>query len=153
VELVLIRYFLYDCKTVYIETNQEIGILSDSKQCLVSSILVHQSIRRRYLWWQKWLQEPWTTNTAHLSQIVSGLFIPCCNVMRLDASICYGIPCNSKPLVSNSLTSLAEYGLHVHVQAPETLDVLRELALLLLIYEEEISCLHPPCRRPHLKVN
>ncbi|KAG0647926.1 hypothetical protein D0Z07_5622 [Hyphodiscus hymeniophilus] len=42
-----------------------------------------------------------------------------------------------------------ECALHVHVQAPEDLDVLKELALILLVYEEEICRLHPPCRRPH----
>jgi uncharacterized membrane protein YgcG len=41
--------------------------------------------------------------------------------------------------------------MHVHVQAPEEIEVLQELAILLLIYEEEISRLHPPCRRPHDK--
>lgn len=38
-------------------------------------------------------------------------------------------------------------GLHVHVEAPQDLKVLKELALLLIVYEEEISKLHPPCRR------
>jgi hypothetical protein len=41
--------------------------------------------------------------------------------------------------------------LHVHVEAPESLKVLQELAVILLIYEEEIMRLHPPCRRPHFK--
>lgn len=39
-------------------------------------------------------------------------------------------------------------GLHVHVEAPQDLDILKQLALLLIVYEEEISKLHPPCRRP-----
>ncbi|PQE04069.1 amidoligase enzyme protein [Rutstroemia sp. NJR-2017a BVV2] len=37
--------------------------------------------------------------------------------------------------------------LHVHVEAPN-IDVLRELAAILLIYEDELSRLHPPCRHP-----
>lgn len=37
--------------------------------------------------------------------------------------------------------------LHVHVEAPD-LATLKELACILLIYEEEISRLHPRCRRP-----
>jgi len=40
-------------------------------------------------------------------------------------------------------------GLHVHVQAPEDLSVLKELAMILLIYEDEISRLHSKCRRPN----
>jgi hypothetical protein len=40
-------------------------------------------------------------------------------------------------------------GLHVHVQAPQELEVLKELALILIVYEHEISRLHPPCRRPN----
>jgi hypothetical protein len=40
-------------------------------------------------------------------------------------------------------------GLHVHVQAPQELKVLKELALILIVYEHEISRLHPPCRRPN----
>jgi hypothetical protein len=39
-------------------------------------------------------------------------------------------------------------GLHVHVQAPKDWKVLQELAIILLIYEEEISSLHPQCRHP-----
>lgn len=39
--------------------------------------------------------------------------------------------------------------MHVHVQAPQELDVLKELALILIVYEQEISRLHPPCRRPN----
>ncbi|TVY42778.1 hypothetical protein LSUB1_G001537 [Lachnellula subtilissima] len=38
-------------------------------------------------------------------------------------------------------------GLHVHIEAPKDLNVSKELALLLIVYEEEISKLHPPCRR------
>jgi hypothetical protein len=38
-------------------------------------------------------------------------------------------------------------GLHIHIEAPKDLKVLKELALLLIVYEEEISKLHPPCRR------
>ena len=38
-------------------------------------------------------------------------------------------------------------GLHVHIEAPKDLIVSKELALLLIVYEEEISKLHPPCRR------
>jgi hypothetical protein len=38
--------------------------------------------------------------------------------------------------------------MHVHVQAPSDLKVLKQLALILIVYEEEISRLHPPCRRP-----
>ncbi|KAF7890531.1 hypothetical protein EAF00_008846 [Botryotinia globosa] len=37
--------------------------------------------------------------------------------------------------------------LHVHVEAPD-LPILKELVCILLIYEEEISRLHPRCRRP-----
>lgn len=37
--------------------------------------------------------------------------------------------------------------LHVHVEAPD-LEVVKELTAILLIYEEEISRLHPACRRP-----
>ena len=50
-----------------------------------------------------------------------------------------------------NLTIITECGIHVHVQAPEEVGVLQELAILLVIYEEEISRLHPPCRRPHDK--
>jgi hypothetical protein len=50
-----------------------------------------------------------------------------------------------------NLTNITECALHVHVQAPERLEVLEEFAIILLIYEEEISRLHPPCRRPHNK--
>jgi hypothetical protein len=39
-------------------------------------------------------------------------------------------------------------GLHVHVEAPESMEVLKELAILLVLYEEEISRLHAPVRRP-----
>ena len=39
-------------------------------------------------------------------------------------------------------------GLHVHVQAPKDHKVLYMLAFIVLIYEDEISRLHPPCRRP-----
>jgi hypothetical protein len=39
-------------------------------------------------------------------------------------------------------------GLHVHVQAPKNLNVLKELAALVIVYESEISKLHPHCRRP-----
>jgi hypothetical protein len=39
-------------------------------------------------------------------------------------------------------------GFHVHVQAPESLEVLKELAVLLIVYEAEIAKLHPHCRRP-----
>jgi hypothetical protein len=39
-------------------------------------------------------------------------------------------------------------GLHVHVQAPDSLDILKELAVLCVVYEAEISKLHPHCRRP-----
>ncbi|KAH6670543.1 hypothetical protein B0J14DRAFT_486004, partial [Halenospora varia] len=39
-------------------------------------------------------------------------------------------------------------GLHVHVEAPKNLVVIKELAVLLVILESEISRLHPPCRRP-----
>jgi hypothetical protein len=39
-------------------------------------------------------------------------------------------------------------GFHVHVEAPKNLEVLKELAILLLIYEEEIGRLHAPVRRP-----
>lgn len=39
-------------------------------------------------------------------------------------------------------------GLHVHVESPKEMKVLIELAIILLVYEEEISQLHPPCRRP-----
>jgi hypothetical protein len=38
--------------------------------------------------------------------------------------------------------------LHVHVGAPKDLRVLKELAVLIIIYESEISKLHPYCRRP-----
>ncbi|TAQ84418.1 hypothetical protein B7494_g7261 [Chlorociboria aeruginascens] len=38
--------------------------------------------------------------------------------------------------------------LHVHVQAPTETEVFEQLAILLLIYEEEISRLHPAIRRP-----
>ncbi|KAG4030079.1 hypothetical protein MFRU_013g01030 [Monilinia fructicola] len=41
--------------------------------------------------------------------------------------------------------------LHVHIQAP-SLEILKELAAILLIYEEEISRLHPKCRRPGHRV-
>jgi hypothetical protein len=37
-------------------------------------------------------------------------------------------------------------GLHVHVEAPQDLRVLKELAVLTIAYEEVISRLHPPCR-------
>lgn len=69
------------------------------------------------------------------------IFLPCYNVMRLDASMCILSPATRKPSSAkySSLTSLTECGLHVHAQAPETLDVLRELALLLLIYEGDLS--------------
>jgi hypothetical protein len=39
-------------------------------------------------------------------------------------------------------------GLHVHIQAPTDLQVLKELAVLTIVYESEISKLHPHCRRP-----
>ncbi|KAG9229587.1 hypothetical protein BJ875DRAFT_387045, partial [Amylocarpus encephaloides] len=39
-------------------------------------------------------------------------------------------------------------GLHVHIEAPQILEVLKELATLLVIYEEEISRLHPAVRMP-----
>jgi hypothetical protein len=39
-------------------------------------------------------------------------------------------------------------GLHVHVETPQELPTLQELALILIVYEEEISRLHAPCRRP-----
>ena len=38
-------------------------------------------------------------------------------------------------------------GLHVHIEPPKNLQVLKELALILIVYEQEISKLHPPCRR------
>lgn len=38
--------------------------------------------------------------------------------------------------------------MHVHVEAPKDLRVLQELSLLLVIYEETISTLHAPHRRP-----
>ncbi len=38
--------------------------------------------------------------------------------------------------------------LHVHVGVPKDLRVLKELAVLIVIYESEISKLHPHCRRP-----
>ncbi|KAB8292220.1 hypothetical protein EYC80_007962 [Monilinia laxa] len=41
--------------------------------------------------------------------------------------------------------------LHVHVQAP-SFEILKELAAILLIYEDEISRLHPKCRRPGHRV-
>ncbi|KAF4635430.1 hypothetical protein G7Y89_g2669 [Cudoniella acicularis] len=39
-------------------------------------------------------------------------------------------------------------GLHVHVEAPKDIKVLKELAVLLLLCEEELSRLHPRSRRP-----
>jgi hypothetical protein len=39
-------------------------------------------------------------------------------------------------------------GMHVHVEAPKEPAVLYTLAYIILIYEDEISRLHPPCRRP-----
>jgi hypothetical protein len=39
-------------------------------------------------------------------------------------------------------------GFHVHIEAPKNFEVIKELAILLLVFEEEISRLHPPCRRP-----
>jgi hypothetical protein len=39
-------------------------------------------------------------------------------------------------------------GLHVHVGVGDNVGALRELALLLIVYEDEISRMHPPCRRP-----
>lgn len=54
-------------------------------------------------------------------------------------------------MVCNDSNEFTECALHVHVQAPESLDALEELAIILLIYEEEISRLHPPCRRPYSK--
>jgi len=39
-------------------------------------------------------------------------------------------------------------GLHVHIQAPTDLQVLKELAVLTIVYESEIAKLHPHCRRP-----
>ena len=39
-------------------------------------------------------------------------------------------------------------GMHVHVQAPHDLRVLKELAVLVIVYESEIAKLHPRCRRP-----
>ncbi|EHL00578.1 hypothetical protein M7I_3463 [Glarea lozoyensis 74030] len=39
-------------------------------------------------------------------------------------------------------------GFHVHVEAPQDLEVLKELAILVLLFEEKISRLHPPVRRP-----
>ena len=38
--------------------------------------------------------------------------------------------------------------LHVHVGVPKNLRVLKELAVLIVVYESEISKLHPHCRRP-----
>jgi hypothetical protein len=38
--------------------------------------------------------------------------------------------------------------LHVHVSAPKDLSVLKELAILIMVYESEISKLHPHCRHP-----
>lgn len=35
------------------------------------------------------------------------------------------------------------------MQAPSDLNVLKELAVILIVYEEEIAKLHPPCRRPN----
>lgn len=35
------------------------------------------------------------------------------------------------------------------MQAPQKLEELKELALILIVYEQEIARLHPPCRRPH----
>lgn len=39
-------------------------------------------------------------------------------------------------------------GFHVHVQAPHRLEVLKQLAFIGVVYESEISKLHPHCRRP-----
>jgi hypothetical protein len=39
-------------------------------------------------------------------------------------------------------------GLHVHIQASDSLDALKELAVILIVYEAEIAKLHPHCRRP-----
>jgi hypothetical protein len=39
-------------------------------------------------------------------------------------------------------------GFHVHVEAPRSMEILKELAVILVIYEEEVSRLHAPVRRP-----
>lgn len=39
-------------------------------------------------------------------------------------------------------------GFHVHVQAPRKLEELQELAILCVVYEDQIAKLLPPCRRP-----
>ncbi len=38
--------------------------------------------------------------------------------------------------------------LHIHVGAPKDLRVLKELAVLIIVYESEIAKLHPHCHRP-----
>lgn len=43
----------------------------------------------------------------------------------------------------------SQCGLHVHVQAPEPLAVLKKLALILVVYEQEIALMHPQFRRPY----
>ena len=49
------------------------------------------------------------------------------------------------------LLDFIECALHDLAQAPEKIEVLQEPAIILLIYEEAISRLHPPCRRLHDK--
>ena len=39
-------------------------------------------------------------------------------------------------------------GLHVHIEAAKNLRVLKELAVLLIVYEGAISRMHSPCRKP-----
>ncbi|KAE8446409.1 hypothetical protein EG329_012014 [Mollisiaceae sp. DMI_Dod_QoI] len=43
----------------------------------------------------------------------------------------------------------SQCGLHVHVQSPDNLEVLKSLAFLLIVYEKEIALMHPQCRRPY----
>ncbi|KAF8854418.1 hypothetical protein BDZ45DRAFT_747561 [Acephala macrosclerotiorum] len=64
----------------------------------------------------------------------------------------YGIELNSPVFNTSSdqgKNEIAQCGLHVHVQAPESLAVLKKLALVLVVYEQEIALMHPQCRRPY----
>ncbi|RDW61626.1 hypothetical protein BP5796_11518 [Coleophoma crateriformis] len=54
-----------------------------------------------------------------------------------------------KPANGTGVFITNQCGFHVHVEAPTDLKVLKTLALLILVYEEEISRLHPPCRQPN----
>jgi Putative amidoligase enzyme len=92
--------------------------------------------------------KPWTENWDSWGIRVVTPLLNTDNNSHLD-QIMRVIDVLSKPdtdkfdvLVGNST------GLHVHVEAPRDFAVLKELAFITIIYEEELSRIHPPCRRP-----